>query len=200
MYMKVYNLQVAMLRSLIGRLLPAVWIFLLIFGFYPLPAISGGLPSEGSLLPQFRLDAPSSEQERAYLGIGDVKTFSINQIDAPYTLIEIMSVYCPQCHEQAPLFNKLFYRIKKNGKIAKKVKMMAVAIGANPTEVNYVKKEIRIPFPIVKDPLFEIHKVLGEPRTPFTMLVTREGKVLFAHLGVIEDIDKFLLQIGKLTQ
>lgn len=141
--MKVYNLQVAMLRSLIGRLLPAVWIFLLIFGFYPLPAISGGLPSEGSLLPQFRLDAPSSEQERAYLGIGDVKAFSINQIDAPYTLIEIMSVYCPQCHVQAPLFNKLFYRLKKNGEIAKKVKMMAVAIGANPTEVNYVKKEFR---------------------------------------------------------
>ena len=188
------------MRSLIRRVFHPLWICALILGFCPVPALSGTLPSEGSLLPQILLCAPESQKDRGYLGIGDVTTFSISQIDSPYTLIEIMGVYCPQCHEQAPLFNKLFYRIKKNSKIAKKVKMMAVAIGANPIEVSYVKKEFHIPFPIIRDPHFEIHKVLGEPRTPFTMLVTREGKVLFAHLGVIDDIDKFLLQIGKLTQ
>jgi len=190
----------AMFKRITRQLFVGWCVCVLIAGFYPISSFSGGIPTEGSFLPQFQLQAPALEKERAYLGIGSRKLFSINEVDSPYILIEIMGVYCPQCHEQAPLFNKLFYRIKKNSTLSKKVKMMAVAIGANPTEVSYVKKEFHIPFPIVMDPEFSIHKLLGEPRTPFTMFATKEGKVVFAHLGVIEDIDSLLLQIGKLAQ
>lgn len=34
-------------------------------------------------------------------------------------------------------------------------------------------------------------KLLGEPRTPFTLVVDRTGKVLLAHHGIIKDIDRF---------
>jgi hypothetical protein len=142
MYMESHNSEGATVRSLIRRVFHPLWICVVILGFSPVSVLSGALPSEGSSLAQIRLCAPTSEKERGYLGIGEVTTFSISQIDSPYTLIEIMSVYCPQCHEQAPLFNKLFYRIKKNSKFANKVKMMAVAIGANPTEL----REKRIPY------------------------------------------------------
>jgi hypothetical protein len=180
----------------VARWIFPLWIF---FSMLSLPPVtfSGDIPAAGSTLPKFQLQAPESDKDREYLGIGNVETFAISQINCLLVLIEIVGVYCPQCHVQAPLFNKLFYRIKKNSDVYKKTKMIAVAAGANPMEATYLRKEFRLPFPVITDPKFQIHKVLREPRTPFTMLVTKEEKVVFAHLGVIKDIDKFLRQIKK---
>ncbi len=177
-----------------------LWSYVLIAGFGPVSALSGNIPVAGSYLPEFQLEAPSSENERAYLGIEGAETFSINQLNCQLILIEIVRVYCPQCHIQMPLFNKLFYRIKRDADMYKKTKMLVVAVGANPIETAYFKKEHQIPYPVIKDPKFEIHKLLGEPRTPFVMLVSRDKKVVFAHLGIIRDIDKFFLQIKKSVQ
>jgi len=146
-----------------------------------------------------QLISPETEKERIYLGI-EGEQFSIDQLDTKILLIEIVGVYCPQCHIQAPRFNKLFYRIKKNKALNQKVKMLAIAAGANPMEVAYLKKESRTPFPVVEDPKFEIPKLLGEPRTPFTMLVAGDREVLYTHLGIIEDIDKFFRQIKKVSR
>ena len=175
-------------------------IYILILSFNPVSAISGTIPTVDSYLPEFRIEVPSSEKERVYLELSVVDTFSMNQLSCQFVLIEIVGVYCPQCHTQMPLFNNLFYRIKKDLNIYKKIKMVAIAVGANPTEKAYFKKEYNIPYPVINDPKFKIHKLLGEPRTPFTMIVTRDQKVVFAHLGVIKNIDNFLLRIRKLIQ
>jgi hypothetical protein len=53
---------------------------------------------------------------------------------------------------------------------------------------------------VIPDESFTIHKVLGEPLTPFTIIANREGKVLFTHLGVIEDIDSFFQLIEDLLK
>ena len=177
-----------------------IWIYVLILGFRPISAFSGNIPVVGSYLPEFQLEAPPSGKERAYLGIGAAETFSINQLNCQLVLIEIVGVYCPQCHIQMPLFNKLFYRIKRDADMYKNSKMLAIAVGANPIEIAYFKEKHHIPYPVIKDPEFEIHKLLGEPRTPFIMLVSRDKKVLFAHLGIIKDIDRFFLQIKGFAQ
>jgi len=177
-----------------------LWIYILVLGFRPIPAIPGSIPAAGSYLPEFQLEAPSSEKQRAYLGLGALKTFSINQPNCNLILIEIVGVYCPQCHIQMPLFNKLYYRIRRDADMYKKTKMLAIAVGANPVELAYFKKEHNIPYPVIKDPKFEIHKLLGEPRTPFIMLVSRDKKVVYVHLGIIKDIDKFFLQIKEFLQ
>ena len=115
-------------------------------------------------------------------------------------MVEIVGVYCPQCHIQFPRFNALYHRIMKQPELKEKVKVFAVAVGANPTEIAYLKKEFRIPYPVLQDPKFAIHKLLGEPRTPFTMLVARNKEVLFAHMGTMEDMDKLFLKIKSLVK
>jgi peroxiredoxin len=177
-----------------------LWIYVLTLGLRPVSALCGNSPVAGSYLPEFQLEAPSSEKERAYLGIGGVEAFSIDQLNCQLLLIEIVGVYCPKCHIQMPLLNRLFYRIKRDADMHKKTKMLAVAVGANPVETAYFKKENKIPYPVIKDPKFEIYKLLGEPRTPFIMLVSRDKKVVVAHLGIIKDIDKFFEQIKKFLQ
>jgi peroxiredoxin len=182
------------------KIIFSVWCCMLIIGLFPNTARSGEGLAAGSNLPEFKLNALESKKEIKYLGAVTAQPFSVKDLDCQLIVLEIIGVYCPQCHIQHPLFNKLFHRIRKDSEISEKVKMFSIAAGGNPTEIAYVKKEYRIPFPIIEDPKFEIHKLLGEPRTPFTMLVTKEGKIAFAHLGVVPDIDKFFGQIKKLAQ
>ena len=161
------------------------------------PAFSGDLPQKGETLPSLELQAPSSAKEFSYLGITG-QTFRISDISCRLLLLEVIGVYCPGCYRQAPLFNSLFSRIEK-GKLKGQVKMLAVAAGGSMTEIQYLNEQGPYSFPVVPDPSFATHKLLGEPRTPFTMLVDPHGKVLHTHMGVVEDIDAFLKLITTLV-
>ena len=161
------------------------------------PAFCGNLPKKGETLPPLELQAPSSAKELSYLGITG-QTFRISDISCRLLLLEVIGVYCPGCYRQAPLFNTLFSRIEK-GKLKGRVKMLAVAAGGSVTEIQYLNEQGPYSFPVVPDPSFLVHKLLGEPRTPFTMLVDAQGKVLHTHMGVVEDIDAFLKLITTLV-
>ena len=178
----------------------SLWIGLVVFGFRPDPVLCENIPTVNSFLPEFKMESPASENEKAYLGIGSAEFFSIQQMDSELLMIEIVGVYCPQCHIQMPLFNDLFQRIKRDPLLCGKIKVLAIAIGANEIETAYFRDEYHIDYPVIKDTPFTIHKGLGEPRTPFTMLVTRDKKVVFAHLGVIRDMDKFFLHLKGLLK
>ncbi len=146
------------------------------------------------------MESPAAREENRYLGIRHGEKFSLAQVDSRLVLIEIIGVYCPVCHTQAPLFNQLFQKIQKDFPLAEKVKMLGIAVGATAMEVTFLKQELGISFPVIKDPNFIIHKKLGEPKTPLTMLVSKDGKVVFIHQGAVEDIESFLLLIKKLIQ
>lgn len=156
-------------------------------------AFCAGLPQKDSTLPTFNLPAPSLEDDQNYLGVKG-PTFQLKEVACEVLLVEILGVYCPLCYQQAPLFNKLFGRINKRN-LGDKVKMLGVAIGATTMELDYLRKKGSYDYPVVQDESSAVHKLLGEPRTPFTMLVGRDGKVLYTHLGVIEDVDAFFQQI-----
>jgi len=161
-------------------------------------AQAAGLPQKGGTLPAFHLPAPASENDQKYLGI-NTPTFQLKDVQCQVLLVEILGAYCPLCYQQAPLFTKLFARINKRN-LGDKVKMLGVAIGATPMEVELLRKNGSYEFPVVQDASFAVHKLLGEPRTPFTMLIGKDGKVLYAHLGVIEDVDAFFQVIQDLVK
>ncbi len=162
------------------------------------PAWCASLPKKGDPLPAFDLPPPASDKARVYLGIGHER-FRLAEIPCRLLLLEVIGVYCPQCYQQAPLFNTLFNRIE-TGKLKDQVKMLALAAGGNETEITYLYEQVRYSFPIVADPNFEVHKLLGEPRTPFTLLLDPNGKVLHTHMGVVENIDAFLKLINELVR
>lgn len=171
---------------------------LLLGGFQPLAAKEPVPPAAGGTLPKLSLETPADEPDKKYLGVGKGGRFSLQQVDGHLLLVEIIGVYCPQCHKQAPGFNRLFQRIQRDPRLKAKVKFLAVAAGGTATEIAYLRREYSIPFPVISDARFEIHKQLGEPRTPFTMLLDRNRKVVFAHLGIIEDLDAFFQKIAGL--
>jgi peroxiredoxin len=170
----------------------------LCFVLLPDTARAAGLPQKGGALPSFQLPVPASENDQRYLGVNG-PTFQLKEVQCQVLLVEILGAYCPLCYQQAPLFSKLFGRLNKRN-LGDRVKMLGVAIGATPMEVEQLRKNGSYEFPVVQDESFAVHKLLGEPRTPFTLLIDKDGRVLYAHLGVIEDVDAFYLVIQDLVK
>jgi peroxiredoxin len=162
------------------------------------PVWCAGLPKKGDTLPHFELQTPDSKKAKEYLGVSQ-PSFRLGDIPGRLVLVEVIGVYCPQCYQQAPLFNTLFNRIEK-GKLKGQVKMLAIAAGGNNNEIKYLYEQVQYSFPVTPDPQFEVHKLLGEPRTPFTLLVDPQGKVLYTHMGVIENMDALLKTINDLVR
>lgn len=161
---------------------------------------ASAMPKKGSLMPLLRLNAPAIPKDCKYLGIEPQTPFQLTDVDANLIMVEIIGVYCPQCHKQRPHINRLFHRIQKDPSLSKKIKFIGIAAGATPMEVAYLVKEAKIPYPVVEDEKFDIHKQLGEPRTPFNMVTTQKGKVMWTHLGIIEDMNALLSTLKSLAQ
>lgn len=124
--------------------------------------------------------------------------FSLADMPTPYALIEIIGVYCAVCHRQAPDLIRLWKRLRKS-RLDKRITVVGIAAGATAMEVEFVRKK-EYPFPIVPDTKFTIYNALGDPKTPFTMIVDRQGRVLYAHQGIIPDFKAFFKTIQGLVQ
>lgn len=164
----------------------------------PAPAPAQDLPQAGGKLPALALAAPESQAHRNWLGIGSKPVFGIADVDADLVMVEVIGVYCPICFDQAPVLRKLHARLIRDPELKGRVKLVALAAGATPEELAYARKEHKADYPMVADPDFAAHKLLGEPKTPFTMLVRRDGTVALTHLGIIDNESAFAATIRSL--
>lgn len=162
-------------------------------------AYAAGLPAEGDRLPGFSMDSPGDPASAAELGVAADTPFSLAQLQSELVLLEVIGVYCPQCHRQLPGFNSLAARIKRAG-LKERVAMLGLAAGGTPQETAYLRAKGGYAYPVTPDPDYRVHKILGEPLTPYTLLVDKTGTVRFAHLGVIEDVDALFARIRDLLR
>jgi peroxiredoxin len=151
----------------------------------------------GMNIPEVTLDVSDSAKKRQYLGIENLKSCNICQIPAKLVIIELYSLYCPVCQRQAPRANKIYKYIQQDPDLSRDIKMIGIGMGNNQKEINAYRMKFLVPFPLFADPQFDIHKKFGEPRTPYTILASSRGKVLYAHYGEVKDIDDFLNLIRK---
>lgn len=151
------------------------------------PVRAASLPGPGDVLPPLVFQNCPRPEDRAALGVGDGPTFALADVRAGLILFEFFGVYCPVCFEQAPDFNRLVRSLSRDPATAGTVRVLALAAGATPMELEYARGEMKAAYPMCIDPDFSVHKQLGEPKTPFAMLLRPDGTVLWSHLGRIED-------------
>ena len=77
-----------------------------------------------------------------------------------------------------------------------------IGIGAKDdmTYIDYYIKNFQVKFPLFPDEDREIHKMVGEPPTPFFIAVKLSNKgeeIVYTHLGKIPAIDEFIGEIQK---
>jgi peroxiredoxin len=162
-----------------------------------------GPPSRGGVLPPFALPLPERQEERGYLGLSGSGSFSIPEIEARLVIIEVYSMYCPHCQRDAHRVNRLFRIIEDREDLKGKVKLIGIAAGNTPFEVDFYRKEYGVPFPLFPDGDLAVHKALGEVRTPYFIAVKLESdgshRVVYAELGGFKDAAEFLESMLELS-
>jgi peroxiredoxin len=171
-------------------------IFFLLFVF---SLAASNPPASGDAIAMIKLPVPSNPDERKYLGVSGKGFFRIPQIKADLIVMEIFSLYCPQCQTAAPEVNVLYQMIGEVSIFKNRIKMIGIGAGNSVLEVNAFREKHRVPFPLFPDQDFTIHKLLGEVRTPYFMIVrfdkNRACQVIYAKEGAFGEAENFLQQI-----
>lgn len=145
---------------------------------------AGNIPAKGDSFPADNLKAPETEKHQNYLGLSEsMETFKIDDIQAELVLVQIFSMYCPICQREAPKVNELFRLIDEHD-FSGRIKILGIAPGNSDFEVGVFRDEYDIPFPLIPDPYYEWHKLMGEVGTPYFLLVRLDnGEILMNDLG-----------------
>ena len=159
-------------------------------------------PKVGTFLPEMTLSRPGDSTDLKYLGLlGSGTSFKVNQIKATVVIIQIYSMYCPYCQAEAPNVNRLYASIEDNPALKDKIKIIGIGAGNSKFETGIYKKKYTVEIPLIPEDNFNIHKIVGEVRTPYFIAVTLDGakppKVIYSKLGALENNDLFLAQIVK---
>jgi peroxiredoxin len=171
-------------------------IFFLLFVF----SLAASNPSaSGDTVAMIKLPVPSNPDERKYLGVSGKGFFRIPQVKADMIVMEIFSLYCPQCQTAAPEVNVFYQMIQEVSDFKNRIKMIGIGAGNSVLEVNAFREKHGVPFPLFPDQDFTIHKLLGEVRTPYFMIVrfdkNRSSQVIYAKEGAFGEAENFLQQI-----
>jgi peroxiredoxin len=180
-------------------------IFLIGFLSMSAPVAISGIapPAEGTQIPQLILPTPQNADHRRYLRLDGGESFQVSDIKASVVIIEIYSLYCPYCQNEAPLLNELYQTIEKDEYFRGKIKLIGIGAGNSSFEVEAYRTTYNVAFPLFSDNDFRIHKSLGETRTPYfiAIKINDDGshKVIYSKLGGMKDAKGFLKLIAELS-
>ncbi|MFP4455499.1 MAG: peroxiredoxin family protein [Desulfonatronovibrio sp.] len=160
--------------------------------FLPQPSSASGHIQAGEVLADTALQAPKIQEEKEYLGIGEEEEFRLKELDAEYFIIEVVGAYCPVCHAQSSEINQLFNRIHKDKQLSSRLLMFSVVSGATDMEIEHLKSTWNAPYPMLADYEYDFLKAIGNPDVPFTLIVSRDGKVHYSHLGKVPELSEFM--------
>ena len=140
-----------------------------------------------------------SEHDQKYLGLSSTGAFKLENIGAPYVVVEVMRTSCPHCQEQVPGMNS-FFNLVQNSDLKGKVKFLAVAQGCSADDVRNFKKRHKVPFPMLADPKGTVGQALGISGVPTTVVMNRSGQVLQVHVGNIGSPKKALAELRQIVK
>ncbi|OQX06294.1 MAG: hypothetical protein BWK80_50960 [Desulfobacteraceae bacterium IS3] len=175
-------------------------IFLITMMMFSGLAMAASPPAVGETCPDIRLSFPKNSEHLTYLGLASQgNTFSPAQIKADMVIIQIFSMYCPHCQKDAPNVNGLYRGIETNDKLKGKIKLIGIGVGNSEFETDYFRKSYDVKFPLFPDPDFVVHKLVGEVRTPYFIVIrlNKDGShtVVYSKLGSIGEPSEFLKNI-----
>lgn len=135
-----------------------------------------------------------SEADHKYLGLEKPGPFTLQDIQAPYVLIEIMRTTCPHCLAQAPALNQL-YQMVANSNLKDCLKIISVGASDNESDLKRYRAAHKVPFAVVADPECKISSAFNISGTPTTVLVNKSGKVLLVEDGAFGSAGQMLNRI-----
>jgi len=158
----------------------------------------------GQIFPDEPIRGQVSPETKAYLGLdASGQGFVLSDLTAQVVIVEIFSMYCPYCQEEAPVTQELFSLIHTQG-LDGKVKIIGIGAGNTQFEVDVFHDKYGIPFPLFPDEGYAVHKACGEVGTPFFYVLAKDpksGAYVVRHVqeGQMEGAKSFLDTVLKKT-
>lgn len=158
----------------------ALWLMVTVFAATSLAATS----MEGQLAPDFALKSSTGENLRLSEYRGDV------------VMINFWATWCGPCRQEMPLLEELYARYERVG-----FNLLGVNIDDDANKAMQMIDELGVNFPILFDSRKEVSKLYNVETMPVTVLVDREGRVRYVHLGYKPGYEnKYLDQIRSLLR
>jgi thiol-disulfide isomerase/thioredoxin len=154
-------------------------------------------PTVGTNLGNVSFSAPITADDAKYLGLSSAAPFHLGDIKSPYVLIESFNTTCPHCMAQAPVLNVLYGKVQSDSALKGKVKFISAGQGNELSAVQMWKKFHKVPFAVVPDTDRKLSKAMNFGPYPVTMLVDKNGKVLWVEVGQFENVDSAFSGIKK---
>jgi peroxiredoxin len=179
-------------------------LFLLLATSLILAAGSAAELRYGTPFPETGLRLSDSTPHKNFLGIDNPARFTLSDVRGDIVLVEFMNVHCPHCQMQAPSYNELYKEIEASPAGKGRVKMLGIAVGNLPQEVEAFQAAYQVQFPIVADSDFTIWRSIDGEATPYTVYVrqTKPGQpgiVAGSHLGLNTHYEALLAELLKLA-
>jgi len=156
----------------------------------------------GDLLPHISLISPASQAEKEYLGVGEKKIFSVEEIQADLIVIKYLNTNCVYCIKLLPIFDEIYRTVDQDADLRKRIKILGIGVGDTMTEVDFLKKNHPIPYPVIPDTEFEAHYAIGTRRIPFIVAARKDkqGKWVVAsvHVGLIFSAESFVGELKSI--
>ena len=159
--------------------------------------------NSGEFFPEVPLPAPTDIVQRSYLGLADEQPFTLSQIDAHVTLVEILNVHCPHCIKQTQPYNKLYRMIEADPETRGQIKMLGVAVANDDEAIDDFVVIYSVAYPIIPDRNFKLHSALRAGPTPFSVYALRNHRrepfvVTDTHLGEDDKVDELFTYLKYL--
>jgi peroxiredoxin len=123
--------------------------------------------------PDILLSSLSSKSNAEYLGIRTGNNFNLTDIKSEVIIVQIFSMYCPNCQKEAPNVNSLLSLIEENQFLKGKIKIIGIGAGNSQFEVEYFAKNYNVKFPVFSDKDYEIHNKVGKVWTPHFYIIKK---------------------------
>ncbi len=155
----------------------------------------------GSAFPDVTLVGELTPEAAASLGLAPgAARVSLDSLGPEVLVLEVFSMYCPFCQQDAPSVNALNDLIAKRG-LSNRIAVVGVGAGNSVAEVEVFRKKFAVPFPLFADPDFVVHGRVGKVGTPFFYVLRKKpggGYVVAgASLGVMDSPAEFLSRITR---
>ncbi len=155
------------------------------------------------LMPEIILPVPENAEQRTYLGLEntDSESFSVADIDADVVLIELFSMYCPYCQEEAPLVNELYEMMNALPESGPSVKIIGIGASNSEFEVGHFRDTYGVEFPLFPDQDLSIYKALSGAGTPGFIGLrmdpkgTSEPQIVLRQSGGFHSKEEFLAEL-----
>lgn len=143
--------------------------------------------------------ASAVQKGKVYSNLSIPEIGRLDQIGAPYLVLEVMRTNCPHCQEEAPQMSK-FYHLVQGSDLKGKVKFLAVAQSSSASDVKQFKKEFGVPFTMVADPNSTVESALHIQGVPTVIFLKRDGQVFRVDRGGIDSPKEALAELRSLIK